>query len=211
MLYTIRVFYDHFYITQTKVVSEEEFNADFPSDHFFLGKYCRLEYRVNGVVHRENKPAIITYFSWGSMVHKSYYQNGTIIKTIITPEYIYPGTSISEYTIYYDEHHKKENDVITTFQSSPVENIGVKSKYTLVHKENKIVEENFEPLEDWKEIAKKRFDEIIKERNTAHDNAVKAKDKFQEAERRYQKIKEDLLAHKILELNDLPNENKCIP
>jgi hypothetical protein len=143
-----------------------------------------------------------------SFMEESYYNNGTIIKTHISPILPLKGTNTSSYTIYYNENCKKNNDVINCNRVSPIENIPVRGIYTLVFKDNKVIEDKFEPVEDWKINAKKRFDDVLKRKNDAEYNFIQAKNAFESAEKQYQKMKEELLAHKILSLNDLPYEKK---
>jgi hypothetical protein len=163
---------------------------------------------MNNVIHRDNKPAVYQIGNNFSFMEESYYNNGTIIKTHISPILPLKGTNTSSYTIYYNENCKKNNDVINCNRVSPIENIPVRGIYTLVFKDNKVIEDKFEPVEDWKINAKKRFDDVLKRKNDAEYNFIQAKNAFESAEKQYQKMKEELLAHKILSLNDLPYEKK---
>lgn len=205
-MFTIKVFYTGAgpIISYDKIVTEEEFNGEKLVD---LRDYIRLEYRVNNVIHRDNKPAVFQVNGF-TFFEKSYYNNGTIIKTHIEPILPLAGVNTSSYTIHYNENCRKENDTINCNQFSPVKNIPVKGIYTVVFQDNKIVEDKFEPMEDWKLNAKNRFDSLLKERNNAEQNAKKARNDFEQLERQYQKMKEELLSHKILSLNDLPYEKK---
>lgn len=102
------------------------------------------EYKVNGILHRENGPAKIWHDEEGSPINE-YYTNGKLTRR----------TSLRTDTVYKDNE-----EIVKMTAYKNIDGVEIRGNTISVYKNDERISETFEPEETWKEAAEKRLESL---------------------------------------------------
>jgi hypothetical protein len=120
------------------------------------------EYRVNGVLHRENGPAKIWHDEEGIPI-SSFYTYGKLVRTVWT------GRCGLHEAIYEDDNKR----TVKFNEYKNINGIDIWGEIIRVFIDDKLISENFEPLQTWKDVATERLTNLrhtIEDLQTKKDN-----------------------------------------